>query len=140
MIYLAGGAITTVTSGSSVPFANIPIAGSNISLPSTGNVRIANTGYYSVTFGVMATAVSIATAYQFQLRLAGAAAPVQQIIEFLQPATEQDMYTMTTIVQITVNPTTLTLVNTAAASATLNNASNTAGGAPAAYMQITQLR
>jgi hypothetical protein len=143
MIYLPGAtSAITVNSLASVLLSTIAIQapGSHISLPSAGNITIASTGFYQVTFGVMPTATSITTPYSFHLAINGSAATPPSTLELIQPATEQNMYSMTTIIQVTTNPTTLTLVNGAAASATINNATATTGGAPAAYVTIMQIR
>jgi hypothetical protein len=108
-------------------------------ISSGGTPKIQSTGYYQITFGVMAAKASITIPYSFYLSMNSGGALPQNTIEFIQPTTEQNMYSMTTIVPISVNPTTVALVNGAAAAAGLNNATVSSTGAPAAYMTITKL-
>ncbi len=145
MAYLAGSAGGTAVANTATVGLNVLVntpEGSNISIPAAGSVQIADNGFYQVTFGVMATFGTAVATGAFQLRVNGVNT-TPQTIEFKQIATaggENSMYSLTVIVNIGVNPSTLSIVNTSGVAVTLNNVSATAAGGPAAYMTVLKLQ
>jgi hypothetical protein len=105
-----------------------------------GNVTIERPGYYQVTFGVMPTAVSITTVASFHLVVNGVSGGTPATLEFIQPAGEQNMYSMTTFIQTTNTSSSVLINNGGTASTTLNNAVATSTGGPAAYLTIVRLQ
>jgi hypothetical protein len=146
MIYLPGVTTTsgiTVGNSSAIVFTQIvqQATGSSISLNTTnGQISIADTGFFQITFGVTPNSTTTTSTSQFQLQLAGASGVIQQIMEFKQPANAASMVSMTTIVRITTNPTVVTVVNTSGGTRTISNISRLTTGAPAAYVNIIQLQ
>jgi len=107
-------------------------------MQAAGIVQIASLGTYQITFGV---SISGNVASTFQLRVNGVSPPPsQQIADFIQAGGAMYLTAQTILVRITVNPSTLTLVNTSGANRNLNNASGLATGGPVAYMTIVKLQ
>ena len=145
MAYLNGSALgTAVGPTTAVPFTaltNTP-SGSSITLPtpSNGQVVISNTGFYQVNFGVQPiTNTSSNTAGFWGLSLNGASVPSNQSIQYEQLTNQNNMYNLSCVVQITTNPTNLTIVNLSAGSKTLNDNTADATGI-CAYMTIVKLK
>lgn len=80
------------------------------------------------------------------MELAGVSGVIQQIMEYAESGSgvgqgaQDPIFSMTTIVQVTTNPTAITVVNTTGATRSINNASLTVTGGPAATMTIIQLK
>ncbi len=132
---IAGG--QTIIAGGVLPFTaitNTP-AGSNISVVNPGStvnagVRIASTGFYQVTWGYTV----MGGTPQFTLEVNG----VVSATNVLQANGQTIMGSLTNIVQVTVNPTTLTVVNTGGANASIRNAGNNTN--IVAYLTIIKLQ
>ena len=142
MFYLAGGATVPVLNGGTVPL-NIMVnqlPGSALSLPSTGNIQISDTGYYLISFGVSVRTNTTPGIFRLELTPPGGSAPVYQILDFRQVAGQNGMYSITSIVRITTNPTTIRLVNRSGASFNIGNASTLPTGGPAAYVTIIKIK
>jgi hypothetical protein len=150
MVYLLGSAGgTSVANNAVVPFAALSSTppGSNISLPNSGSVQIASTGYYQVVLGVMPTSPFTAQGV-FELRVGNVGGVPQQSIDFQEnpglagtlglAPTLQSMFCLTVIVQITTNPTILTVNNITGSSVTLNNVRKNTSGI-CAFMTILKL-
>jgi hypothetical protein len=122
-----------------IPFTaltNTP-AGTNISYAS-GVVTIAATGFYQVTFGASLITGSfpiVALSVNGNWNAIFTQNVVQNRVE---PIAYKGMTSMTVIIPITINPTTLALVNGDVATDTYNDIFS--GDAPAAYMTITKLQ
>ncbi|HSX10115.1 MAG TPA: hypothetical protein VLF94_00140 [Chlamydiales bacterium] len=148
MVYLPGVTSTggiSVASSAVITFSNIvqQAPGSLISLNTTnGNITIATTGFFQITFGASTILTAIATTSNlFQLQLAGASGTPYQTLDYQgQISRLTYMSHLTTIVQITTNPTVLTAVNLLANTVLLNNTTQTTNGGPAAYITILQIR
>jgi hypothetical protein len=117
------------------------MSGTRISVPSTGNIQIADTGWYQVTWGFSPT--STATS-QFGVVVNGAATPAPlgpntSRIDFDVPTGVRIITTESVIIQAPTNPTTVIIKNVGAAAITLNNGSQTAGGGPIAYVTIIKI-
>jgi hypothetical protein len=145
MVYFPGVTATTGTSISSlgaIPYSTIiqNKTFSAISLnTSTGIITVASTGFYQVTVGVMVVSSASVVTAVFQLELNSTAGVIQQILEVANSQSGNVMCLLTTIIDITSNPTTLSVVNTTAAR-TINNQTNTVTGAPASYVTIIGLQ
>jgi hypothetical protein len=128
-----------------IPFSNLMNnpPGSNISLIApTGTIQIADTGYYQLTLGVMVSSTSpTSSTTNFQLIVNGVATPTPYS---LAPATTLGapgiMDVVSFILQVTTNPTTITLRNTSGIGVNLNNVTATAAGRAAAYITIQKLQ
>jgi hypothetical protein len=136
-----GYQITTVTT-TFIPFSTIAVQapGSAISLnTATGVITVASTGFYQITFGLREIAANANLTSAFTLLVNGVSAS-NQILEFKTPGSGRPMFSLTTIVQITTNPSTVAVINTTVAATTnrnINNASLSAtSGGPAAYINI----
>jgi hypothetical protein len=138
MAYLTGAqtalAATNAIPFTSANFVNTP-SGSNLSLVNSGNattpfagIRIAATGFYQVSFGV---AISSTTLTNIQLEVNGVSVPYGVLN---LTAAAQSMTSMTVIVPITTNPSTLTLIVSAAT--TLGPTAGTVTG----YMTVVKLQ
>ena len=88
-------------------------------------------------FGLIPVVSSLLNS-QFALKI-GTATSSPQIIEFTSPSTGQFQYGISTIVQITTNPTIVTVVNLTAARS-INNVTQKTSGGPAAYITIIGLQ
>lgn len=130
-IFLNGSAEgTAVDADTSIPFAtiaNTPV-GTNITYASP-LVTISDTGFYLVTFGVSTRQSNEA----FQLLVNGMGATENT----LELSASNTILTMTTIINITMNPSTLEIRNVSS-NATVNDRND--GGGPAAYITIVKLQ
>ncbi len=143
MAYLVG-TTTSVPSATVVPMTaliNTP-AGTKITLPtpSNGAVQIADTGYYQVTYGVAPVLGTAIAAGAFPLQLNTVNIGVPNTVEFTKLTTQTGLYSETVIVHITVNPSTLRILNSSGVPVTLQSVSNSATGGPGAYMTILKLQ
>ena len=93
-----------------------------------------------MTFGVAPLLGTAVTAGAFQLQANSTYLGVPNTIEFTKLTTQTGMYSETVIVHVTVNPTTLRIVNTSGTSVTLESVSNSTTGGPGAYMTILKLQ
>lgn len=138
-VYLLGGG-TTVTNNMNVPFSSSNLIntppGTKLSIVNSATalaaVSIADTGYYEVSFGV---SVSSGNAI-FEITLNGAPTLPEQTLQ--TSAATLQLTSLTCIVQITINPTTIGLVNITGADVLLQNFSGTSSSV-VAYMTITKL-
>ena len=122
-------ALTNVAAGDSVVLTNLTnqATGSNISLVG-GDVVVSDTGFYQVTFGVRGTSFPYSL---ISLRVNGIAATGQSLASNID-----NMNSLTVIINITVNPTTLSLYN-AGSGVFMPNA--TGSGDPSTYLSIVKL-
>jgi hypothetical protein len=144
MILLQGtGTAFSIASNAAVPFPtlgnpSITPANTKITMQSTGVVQIADTGVYQISIGV---SPNQAAAARYGLVVNGSAIlPVQLTIDFNQTiAASILVQSITGLLNVTTNPTTLALTNVSGAIRTLNNATGTAAGGPVAYMCIVKI-
>jgi uncharacterized protein (DUF2345 family) len=131
---------TTTANGSiiSLGVTGLKAPGSTIT-EFDGIIIFGTPGTYQVTAGVMTSSAVASPTGGIQLQVASAVAP-KQIIELQQASTENNMYSITTIIVTTATNTLLELVNETGQTLNLNNATKTATGAPAAYVTIRRLR
>jgi hypothetical protein len=147
MIYLPGVTVTSgisISSNGAIPFSVIgrqaPVSAISLNT-SNGIISIATTGFYQITIGVSPVSTTATVTSTFQIELGGASGGgvIQQTLEFVNLNSGFQSYSITTIVQISTNPTTMTVTNTSAARS-LNNESGTTTGGPAAYITIIGLQ
>jgi hypothetical protein len=147
MIYLpAVAAGITVPPSMIVPFSQIvgtPVGGSNISLQPGGTIHIADVGFYLVTFAVFPKGPAMGTtAGQFRLTLDTSTTGPQHQVEYLQlnlTGGKRTFRGFTTILQVTSNPSNLTLLNVSANCLVLSNANLDSTGM-SAYITLVKLR
>jgi hypothetical protein len=143
-LYLTGS-LNSIPPGSAIPFTNFSNESPETKITfngPTGVITIASSGYYQVAFGVMldttATATQAAPAIFNLVVNSQATVPSQQIIEIAQPMTTiQQMYSLTTILQLTGSSSTISIVNGGANTIAINGAGT---GGPAAYVTILKLQ
>jgi len=145
MAYLVGTPVNVIPIGGVVPLTS-PLLntapGTKLSLVTVGGgngVQIADTGFYQVTFGVAPKLPLLTLAGAFQLKVNGVNT-VPNTVEFGLIASVSALYSETVIVNVTVNPSTLTLVNESSTAVSLQNITGTAGGGPGAYITILKLQ
>jgi hypothetical protein len=100
-----------------------------MSLDINGNVQVADTGYYQLTFGIYS---GDGTTIPFEAQLNGVPDTTRSIVTRILGT----MANMSVIVQITVNPTTIALVNEGGATFTFLTTSTRT---PVAFMTVIKL-
>lgn len=145
MVILPGtGTDYTIGVGDNIPFPSplsspsLAAPGTAISVPSTGTVRISDTGFYQITFGFFEVDLN---AVSFGLSFSPAASYASNSnIAYNFDSVSENLLGITLIVQILSNPTDITLTNLEGTSVLVNNSSNSPTGSPASYMTIIKLQ